>query len=233
MNGQVTMEKTKKSADATDLALFVRTSAEDIVGWDREKIVAALIRETNVDREIAEVIGEEVEEQIKRLHLRTVTAPLIRELVDVRLLEHGLEEARRRHTRLGSPLFDVKEIIFNQNKENANVPHGPEATNLTLSEGIKKEFALLYVFSQDIADAHMRGDIHLHDLGFIDRPYCSGQSVEYVKKFGLDLPNALSIARPARHPDVLLAQMVKFSAALQGVFAGAIGWDAVNLFFAP
>jgi ribonucleoside-triphosphate reductase len=224
---------TKKNSDATDLALFVRTSAEDIVGWDRGKIVAALIRETNIEPEIAEVIGEEVEEQIKNLNLKAVTAPLIRELVDVKLLEHGLEEARRRHTRLGSPLFDVKEIIFNQNKENANVPHGPEATNLTLSEGIKKEFALLYVFTQDIADAHMRGDIHLHDLGFIDRPYCSGQSVEYVKKFGLDLPNALSIARPAKHPEVLLAQMVKFSAALQGVFAGAIGWDAVNIFFAP
>ncbi|MCX8015090.1 MAG: anaerobic ribonucleoside-triphosphate reductase, partial [candidate division WOR-3 bacterium] len=31
----------------------------------------------------------------------------------------------------------------------------------------------------------------------------------------------------------LLAHMVKFSAALQGHFAGAIGWDAVNLYFAP
>jgi len=219
--------------DATDLALFVRTSAEDIVGWDRQKIVEALIRETNIDRELAEVIGAEVEEQIKTLNLRAVTSPLIRELVDVKLLEHGLEEARRRHTRLGSPLYDVREIIYNKNKENANVPHGPEATNLTLSEGIKKEFALLHVFTQDIADAHMRGDIHLHDLGFIDRPYCSGQSVEYVKKFGLDLPNSLSNAKPAKHPEVLLAQMVKFSAALQGVFAGAIGWDAVNIFFAP
>ena len=231
MQNPATIEK--KRSDATDLALFVRTSAEDIINWDRGRIVAALVRETNIDFELAEVIGEEVEEQIKSLNLRTVTAPLIRELVDVKLLEHGLEEARRRHTRLGSPLFDVKEIIFNQNKENANVPHGPEATNLSLSEGIKKEFALLYVFTQDIADAHMRGDIHLHDLGFVDRPYCSGQSVEYVKKFGLDLPNALSIAKPAKHPEVLLAQMVKFSAALQGVFAGAIGWDAINIFFAP
>ncbi len=62
---------------------------------------------------------------------------------------------------------------------------------------------------------------------------CSGQSLEYVKKFGLDLPNALAIAKPAKHPEVLLGQMVKFSAALQGNFNGAIGWDAVNLFFAP
>jgi ribonucleoside-triphosphate reductase (formate) len=219
--------------DSTDLALFVRTSGDDIVGWSREKIVEALIKETELNRELAEEIGIEVENQIRSLKIRNITAPLIRELVDVKLLEYGLEEARRRHTRLGSPLYDVKNIIFNPNKENANVPHGPEATNLTLAENIKKEFALLSVFTQDIADAHMRGDLHLHDLGFIDRPYCSGQSVEYVKKFGLDLPNALSIAKPAKHAEVLLAQMVKFSAALQGVFAGAIGWDAVNLFFAP
>ncbi|MBF0477192.1 MAG: anaerobic ribonucleoside-triphosphate reductase, partial [Deltaproteobacteria bacterium] len=38
---------------------------------------------------------------------------------------------------------------------------------------------------------------------------------------------------PAKHPEVLLAHMVKFAAALQSNFAGAIGWDAVNLFFAP
>jgi ribonucleoside-triphosphate reductase len=233
MTTQMLEEKEKKATDSTDLAMFVRTSSDDLVGWDREKIVDALVRETELNREIAEEIGIEVENQIKGLKIKSVTAPLIRELVDVKLLEFGLEEARRRHTRLGSPLYDVKNIIFNPNKENANVPHGPEATNLTLAENIKKEFALLHVFTQDIADAHMRGDLHLHDLGFIDRPYCSGQSVEYVKKFGLDLPNALSIAKPAKHAEVLLAQMVKFSAALQGVFAGAIGWDAVNVFFAP
>jgi ribonucleoside-triphosphate reductase len=107
------------------------------------------------------------------------------------------------------------------NKENANVPHGPEATNLTLAENIKKEFALLEVFSPDVADAHMSGSVHVHDLGMVDRPYCSGQSMEYVKKFGLNLPNALSIAKPAKHPEVLIEQIIKFSAALQGHFAGA------------
>lgn len=219
--------------DSTDLALFVRTSTQDIVAWDRSRIVNALVRETGIDSNVAEIIGREVEGEIGSWKIKTLTAPLIRELVDVKLLEHGMEEARKKHTRLGAPLYDVKNIIFNKNRENANVPHGPEATNLTLAENIKKEFALLNVFSMDVADAHMRGDLHLHDLGFVDRPYCSGQSVEYVKKFGLDLPNALSIAKPANHPEVLLAQMVKFSAALQGVFAGAIGWDAVNIFFAP
>lgn len=219
--------------DTTDLAVFVRTSDEELVSWNRQRIVDALVKETLLDVDTAEIISKEVEQVIIRSGISVLTAPLIREIVDAKLIEHGLERARRMHTRLGMPLYDVEQLLVYPNKENANVPHGPEATNLTLAENIKKEYALLNVFSQDISDAHMKGDIHLHDLGFIDRPYCSGQSLEYIKKFGLSLPNSLAIAKPAKHPEVLLAHMVKFAAALQSNFAGAIGWDAVNLFFAP
>jgi ribonucleoside-triphosphate reductase len=219
--------------DTTDMALFVRTSEEAMEGWDRQRIVDALMRETYIDPDTADAISQEVEEVIRKSNINMVTAPLIRELVDAKLIERGLEEVRKQHTRLGMPLYDVNQLIMHPNRENANVPHGPEGTNLTLAETIKKEYALLHVFSQEVADAHMRGDIHLHDLGFIDRPYCSGQSLEYIKKFGLNLPNSLSMAKPAKHPEVLLAHMVKFAAGLQSHFAGAIGWDAVNLFFAP
>ncbi|MFH0796106.1 MAG: anaerobic ribonucleoside-triphosphate reductase [Candidatus Omnitrophota bacterium] len=228
--GELEVTRLKES---TDLALFVRTSAEDIVSWDRKKIVEALCRETGLHQNIAEIIALEVEDDIIASKINTLTAPLIREMVNAKLVEYGFEDERRRHTRLGMPHYDVRQVITLPNKENANIPHNPEATNLSLAEAIKKEFALLEVFSPDVADNHLSGDIHLHDLGMIDRPYCSGQSLEYVKKFGLSLPNALSIAKPAKHPETLLAHMVKFSAALQGSFAGAIGWDAVNYFFAP
>ena len=223
----------KDDFETTDMALFVRTSDESMHDWNRQRIVDALIRETYVDLDTAKEIAREVEDLIATSKIKMITAPLVRELVDAKLIERGLEQARKMHTRLGMPLFDVDQLILHPNKENANVPHGPEATNLTLAERIKKEFALLSVFSQEVADAHMRGDIHLHDLGFVDRPYCSGQSLEYIKRFGLSLPNSIAMAKPAKHPEVLLAHMVKFAAALQSHFAGAIGWDAVNLFFAP
>jgi len=219
--------------ESTELTLFVRTSDEELKKWDRSKIFDALMRETSISEDAASIVAREVEKMIEGLEIEFITAPLIRELTNAKLVEYGLSKIRKQHTRLGVPLFDARQIIMMPNKENANVPHGPEATNLTLAENIKKEFALLEVFTQDLADAHMRGDIHLHDLGMIDRPYCSGQSIEYVKKFGLNLPNALSIAKPARHPEVLVEQVIKFSAALQGHFAGAIGWDAFNLFLAP
>ena len=219
--------------ESTELSLFVRTSDEEIKKWDKSRIYDALVRETDISLDAARIVATEVEKLIAELELDIVTAPLIRELTNAKLVEYGLARIRKQHTRLGVPLYDARHIIMSPNKENANVPHGPEATNLTLSERIKKEFALIEVFSQEMADAHMKGDIHLHDLGMVDRPYCSGQSIEYVKKFGLNLPNAISIAKPAKHPEVLIEQIIKFSAALQGHFAGAIGWDAFNIFLAP
>lgn len=219
--------------DATELALFVRTSGDEIIQWDKQRIVKAMVIEAGVPEGIAKRISEEVEETVLNSPVKVLTVSLIRELVNAKLIEHGLEDARKKHARLGVPLYDAERIITSPNRENANIPHNPEATSMTLAEAINKQYGLMRVFSEDVADAHARGDIHLHDLGFINRPYCSGQSLEYVKKFGLSLPNALSIAKPAKYPETLLAHMVKFSAALQGHFAGAIGWDAVNIFFAP
>ncbi|MEO0070840.1 MAG: anaerobic ribonucleoside-triphosphate reductase [candidate division WOR-3 bacterium] len=219
--------------DTTEFALFVRSSDDTIRQWDRSRIARTLVRETGLDIDEANEIAREVEEIIINANVKRVTSSLVRELVNAKLVERGMEEHRRRHTRLGVPIADVENLILYKNRENANTPHNPEAINMTLAEWTLKQFALSSVFDPDIADAHIWGDLHLHDLGFINRPYCSGQSLEYVKKFGLNLPNALSIATPARHPETLLAHMVKFSAALQGHFAGAIGWDAVNIFFAP
>jgi anaerobic ribonucleoside-triphosphate reductase len=219
--------------ETTDITLFVRTSNEDIARWDRQRIVDALIRETSIDVATAESVSREVEKQLISSGISLLTSSLIREMVDAKLIERGLDQSRRMHARLGFPLYDVRQLILNQNKENANIPHGPEGTNLLLSEGIKREYALYEVFSQDVGDAHVYGDIHLHGLGYVDRPYGSFNSLEYIKKFGLNIPNATTSAKPAKHPEVLLSHMVRFGASLQGYFAGVLAWDAVNLSFAP
>jgi ribonucleoside-triphosphate reductase len=225
--------KDNQPRETTDMTIFVRTSDEETIEWNRQRIIDALIRETDIDLEAAEKISKDVEKEIFASGIAVLTASLIRELVDAKLIERGYEKARRLHTRMGFPLYDVRQLIRHQNKENANVPHGPEGTNLLLAEGIKREYALHDVFSQEITDAHIAGDLHLHGLGYIDRPYSSCQTLEYIKKFGLKLPHSMTVARPARHAEVLLAHMVRFGTILQGCFAGVIGWDAVNFSFAP
>lgn len=220
--------------DTTDIALMVSTtSKEEINLWEREKIVDSLMLETYATRELAEEIARRVEERIVSSHLTTVTTSMIRELVDLELLEKGLNTLHRKHTHIGLPMYDVEQIISRPNKENSNTTHNPESINLTLAEVILKDYALRKVFSEDVSNAHLIGDIHLHDLGFIVRPYCGGHSLDFIKKYGINLPNITSTSRPAKHPEVLIGHMVKMASTLQSHYAGAIGWEAVNVLFAP
>lgn len=212
-------------------SLFVRTSSETLAGWNRERIVEALLRETQIDEAHANIIALEVEQQIVGAKLTTLTSALIRELVSAKLVEHGLEEHHRRHMRLGVPLYDVEGIIHGPSPE--GVPLDPEVTDRILAEAVKREFALSQVYSPEVADAHARGDLHVHDLGRVDRLHSSTQSIEYITRFGVQLSDARMFSQPPKYADTLLAQMVNLGLNLQNHFADAICWDAVNVFFAP
>ncbi|MHB8895332.1 MAG: anaerobic ribonucleoside-triphosphate reductase, partial [Candidatus Geothermincolia bacterium] len=208
-------------------------SAEEINLWDKQRIVDSIILEAQASPGLASEIADEVEKTLVASGQTRVTTSLIRELVDLQLMERGLSHMLERHTKLGLPMFDVENIITQANKENSNTTHNPESINLTIAETVLKQYALQRVFSDDVARMHYEGAIHLHDLGFIVRPYCGGHSLEYVKKFGLKLPNITSTSSPAKHADVLIGHMVKMASTLQSYYAGAIGWEAVNVFFAP
>lgn len=224
----------EERTDSTDIALMVATSSQqEINEWNRSKIVNSLIKETSATEELAEEIAMAVENKIIDSNFSEVTTSIIRELIDVELIQRNLNLMHKKHSHLGLPMYDVEQIIVNANKENSNTTHNPESINLTIAETILKDYALRRVFSEDVAEAHLVGDFHLHDLGFVVRPYCSGNSLEYIKKFGLDLPSIPSTSSPAKHPETLIGHMVKMASALQSHYAGAIGWDAVNMFFAP
>ncbi len=221
-------------AESTDLALMVDALAqEDQSPWNASRIRDALVKEAGVEPSVAGEIAAEVESDIMRHGRERVTTAIIREMVNVKLFFRGLDAKLADHSRLGLPVYDLESMMLNPNRENSNTSHNPESINLSIAEMILKEYALGKIFSREVAKAHLGGDIHLHDLGMVNRPYCSGQSMAYVIKYGIDIPSITSVSSPARHPDVLLAHILKMTSVLQNNFAGAIGWDAVNVFFAP
>ncbi|MBL3538736.1 anaerobic ribonucleoside-triphosphate reductase [Aminivibrio sp.] len=220
--------------ESTDLALMVDALAhEETRSWHPSRIRDALVKEAGVEPGLAGEIASEVESDLLRWGRDRVTTSLVRELVNVKLFQRGLDAKLQDHSRIGIPIHDLETMMLNPNRENSNTTHNPESINLSIAELALKQYALTKVFSRDVAEAHLSGTIHLHDLGMVNRPYCSGQSVAYVAKFGLNLPSITSISKPAKHPDVLLAHLLKMTSVLQNNFAGAIGWDAVNTFFAP
>jgi len=62
---------------------------------------------------------------------------------------------------------------------------------------------------------------------------CSGNSPAYVIRYGLSSKAYTNPSKPAKHLMVLINHIKEFSSLLQGHYAGAIGWDAVNVFLAP
>lgn len=227
--------KFKKENNTLDIALMVDSATKtEKQEYDESMIVDALIRESHCDKELAKDVASIVTERLLKTNLREVSTSLIRSMVNNVLLEKGLNKELKNNSEVTIPFYNITEIIENANKENGNTAHNPESINLTLAERILKEYALKNVFDRDIADAHLSGEIHIHDLGMINRFYCSGHSPEYVKKNGIkNIPTIPSNSKPANSAAVLARHICSFTQFLQGQFAGAIGWEAINVFFSP
>ena len=82
-------------APFSEAELLVRRSDEHLAQFDVQRIADALVRETKLTPEIAHHISLEVKAQIQRLNIQALTAPLIRGLVDAKLLERGLMAAHQ------------------------------------------------------------------------------------------------------------------------------------------
>ncbi|MBX3180733.1 MAG: hypothetical protein KF886_25580 [Candidatus Hydrogenedentes bacterium] len=211
--------------------LFVRTSAETLSTWDRDRIVEALVRETGLDRGMAGVIAAEVEQQLDAAGIQHLSSALVRELVAARLVAHGLHEFRDRQQRLGAPLYDCERIIRGLTESTAR--RDPVATDYVLAGAVKKEYALARVYSAAVSEAHLQGALHLHDLEKVDRLRSATLSPGQVARFGVGMPGAPDFASPPRSAVTFLAQLAKATANFQAHFAGPIAWDSVNYHLAP
>jgi ribonucleoside-triphosphate reductase (formate) len=215
------------------MSLVVRSGGERLARWDRERIVDALVRETGLAAVVAARIATEVEGQIVAAEVGALTSSLIRELVDARLVEHGLEDHRRRHMRLGVPLYDAERIICTPGNTEAEGAQDPESTDLVLAERVKREFALTQVFSQEVADAHLAGDLYLSDLGYADRLHSCEVSLEYVTRFGMVVPGVPGGPRVANQFDSFVVQSGQFRSAIQAHFSGPVAWESPHVYLAP
>ena len=225
----------RRAESTTDLSLMVNTETQDQVGlWDKGKIAAALEVEADLDPSLARQIAGSVERRVMASGLTRISTSLIRELVDNELFERALTSRLKRQAVIGLPKYDLDQIIHSKSKENANIAqNNPEAINLAIAEHTLKQYALREVFSDEVAEAHMLGKIHLHDLGYPTRVYCSSHSIEYLKKYGLHLGNLDTSSAPAKHARTLTGHVNTFLASMQAYYAGALGVGYINIFYAP
>ena len=222
----------KAKKDATQVQMMVESRAnEDYTPYNRKAIINSLLNATALSKAKAIEVAKKAEEVILKSNAKVVKTQFIREVVNQILFDMNIDQ-HLKYSSLSISLHDMETIFSVHNFENSNTDYTPESINLVTAGSILKQYALRKVFPHDIAEAHLKCDIHLHDLDFINRPYCSGNSIEYIKKNGLKLPN-VSSSLPATHAQTLVNHLQCFASYLQGLFAGAIGFTAVNTFFSP
>lgn len=227
----------------------VRTSDGHILEWDRERIVQQIQKETKLVEtfygytgatvELAREIAAEVEERILALHLTALSGPLIREIMNITLLEHGLVQYRNVCTRVGTPVYDAHLIDVGRGFEahdNANLQENAETSHKKKADKISKEQYLLQL-PPAIADHHLAGDIHIHDLEYFGtRPFCQDWDLRYFLYYGL-MPDGngtkASVAGPAKRAEVAVLHAVKALGSAQTNFAGGQGYYNFLTFLAP
>jgi ribonucleoside-triphosphate reductase len=227
----------------------VRTTDGHFIEWNRNLIIKQLLTETRlserfynkpaISEEEAKEIARDVERRIRKMNVKFLSGPLIRELVNIVLLEHGHVEWRNISTRVGTPVYDAYQIDLGcgfEARDNANLQENAETSHKKKADKISKEQYLL-LLPPHIADAHLKGDIHIHDLEYLGtRAFCQDWDLRYFFYYGL-MPDGsgtkASVAGPAMKPEVAVLHAVKALGSAQTNFAGGQGFYNFLTFLAP
>ncbi len=219
------------------MVVYVKTSDGRIEKQSNKRIENTLIHEAGLPKNIARKVAENVHKQLEKLGFEYVSGPLIRELVNIKLLELGLKDARDKYTRVGMPVHDVTKLIYNMDKENANTYYNPEFVHKAMGDKVSREYALLNVIPEKASRAHMRGEIHIHDMDyFITRPFCFEVPARLFLKHGLKTDGMgvyTATAGPAKHLNSAVMQLAKVLQTSQTTFSGGQGYDFINYVLAP
>ena len=224
--------------------------------FDRKKIENAIFR-------AAESVGGHDRSVARKLTGKVVTilnyqfddhqVPTVEQIQDVVervLIKSGYADTakafilyRQRHAKvreMKDVFVDVKNTIseyLNRSdwrvKENSNEAYSFSGLLLHTAGKVIANYALSEIYTPEIAEAHKKGYMHIHDLshGFI--AYCAGWSLKnlLIRGFG-GVRNKVD-AKPSKHLDVVVHQMVNYIGCLQMEFAGAQAFSSVDTLLAP
>ncbi len=226
----------------------------NIVDFDIQKIENAIFA-------AAKAVGGDDREEARRLAEMTAnileeafgagipTVEDIQDIVEKVLIEEGHAKTakayilyRKKH----EELRDVKNLFMDAEKmieeyvsledwrinENANMGFSLQGLNNHIVESITKKYWLNKIYRKELRDAHINGDLHIHDLGLL-APYCCGWDLEALLIHGFKGASGKIESKPAKHFQSFLGQIVNWLYTLQGEAAGAQAVSSLDTYAAP
>jgi ribonucleoside-triphosphate reductase (formate) len=139
--------------------MFVRTSRMTIEEFDRTRIARSLVTEAGMPQTLADEIAAEAEDRLLKFGIIYLSGPLVRELVNVILIERKLEEYRHKLTRLGLPVNDVTVLLHQASQKQLDASWVQDSAGQKVTE----EYVLMNSLPRTTVDAHLSGQLHLEN----------------------------------------------------------------------
>jgi len=117
-------------------------------------------------------------------------------------------------------------------KENANMAFSLQGLNIHVSSAISTKYWLNKIYSPLVRNAHLEGDLHIHDLQQLSA-YCCGWDIKDLLLQGFRGVVGKIESNPPKHFRPALGQTVNFFYTMQGEVAGAQALANVDTYLAP
>jgi ribonucleoside-triphosphate reductase len=228
-NGALVPYKQEKIA----LAIFKAAQAVGGNDWDLSERLAAQAGEIasfKYPDGVADVEGvQDIVEKvlIENGHARTAKAYI--------LYREKRRASREANALIGATIEMFSNYLNDQDwqiKENANTQRSINGMNNYIRERFTKQYWLHEVYPAEVREAHISGDIHMHDLGFFG-PYCAGWDLRQVLTNGFGGVPGKVESSPPKHLRSFLGQIVNSTFTTQGETAGAQAWSSFDTYCAP
>ncbi|MBQ6369739.1 MAG: ribonucleoside triphosphate reductase [Parasporobacterium sp.] len=178
-----------------------------------------------------------------------ITVEQIQDSVEKVLSESGYSDVakayilyrrqREKVRNINSALLNYKDLVDDylkindwRVKENSTVTYSVGGLILSNSGAITANYWLSEVYDDEIAQAHRKAEIHLHDLSMLTG-YCAGWSLKQLIQEGLGGVPGKITSSPANHLSTLCNQMVNFLGIMQNEWAGAQAFSSFDTYLAP
>jgi len=230
----------------------IRKRNGSIVDFDQQKIVRAIQKAGEATGEFQEDTAELLANRVLNLAAQIINTEIpeverIQDIVEEVLLASPYKKTakayiiyRDQHARLremfntgGVQLIDkYLEKLDWQVNENSNMAYSLQGLNNYIASEISKTYWLNKIYPPEIRQAHLEGDIHIHDLGLLS-VYCVGWDLMDLLSTGFSGAEGKVESSPAKHFRSALGQIVNFFYTLQGEAAGAQAFSNFDTLLAP
>ena len=119
-----------------------------------------------------------------------------------------------------------------QVRENSNMTYSIQGLNNYLASNLSKSYWLNKIYSKKVKEAHINGDIHIHDLNIV-AGYCVGWDLKDLLNGGFRGVEGKVQSKAPKHFRTALMQMANFLYTMQGEAAGAQAFSNFDTLLAP